>query len=80
MGTLGWAQCEWCWKWQYNMYIGDAVGAPLCDSCQDCDEPPWYPNNRQRSEHYFKAILRSHGILNLVAVELASFLANPYAV
>ena len=53
MGSLGWAQCYWCWKWQYNMYIIDWIQEPLCDVCIDRlidDEqgPPWWPDGRTR--------------------------------
>ena len=50
MGSLGWATCNWCWRWEFNMYITDWVGAPLCDRCMDLEEPPWWPNHRQRCE------------------------------
>ena len=33
------------------MYIPDGVNRPLCDGCLDLDEPPWYPNERQRFEN-----------------------------
>ena len=26
----------------------DAVGGVLCDWCLELEEPPWWPNNRQR--------------------------------
>ena len=72
MGSLAWAQCYWCWKWEYDMYHA------LCDSCMDCDEPPWYPNNRQRAELYLKNMLNSHRALRVVAAEVAALLADPY--
>ena len=31
MGSLGWGRCYWCSRWQYNMYIPDPIGYPLCD-------------------------------------------------
>ena len=52
MGSLGWAQCYWCWRWNYNMYIPDPIGRPLCHYCFDrfLDglEPPWQPDARAR--------------------------------
>ena len=48
---LGWEQCYWCWRWEWNMYIPYGVNQPLCNRCLDLDEPPWYPNDRQRFEN-----------------------------
>ena len=56
MGSLGWAfdhrsggaRCFWCWRWEWNMYIPDPVGRPLCGDCLDsfCEghRPPWQPD------------------------------------
>ena len=30
MGSLGWARCWWCHRWQYNMYIPFEPNRPLC--------------------------------------------------
>ena len=52
MGTLGWRQCYWCWKWVDNMYIVDWIGEPLCEPCierlVDGKGPPWWPDGRTR--------------------------------
>ena len=51
MGSLGWERCYWCSKWQYNMYIPDPVGAPLCDTCLDrCCDVGTPPDPTGRSE------------------------------
>ena len=54
MGSLGWAQCYWCWKWRRGMYIVDWIEKPLCGDCIDRlleDEgPPWWPDARTRVE------------------------------
>ena len=54
MGSLGWAQCYWCWKWRYNMYIPDWMAEPLCGDCIDRMlanlGPPWWPDSRTRVE------------------------------
>ena len=51
MGSLGWAQCWWCWRWEENMYIPDHMEA-MCGWCidrlLDGGAPPWYPNHSQR--------------------------------
>jgi len=49
--------CHWCWKsgsCQDELPDGviplwdvDGVGL-LCDVCMQLEEPPWWPNNRQR--------------------------------
>ena len=56
MGSLGWARCYWCWRWEWNPYIPDFIpgpepdgdhGGPLCDACMDRwiegSGPPWQP-------------------------------------
>ena len=52
MGSLGWAECYWCWAWEHNMHIMGAFGVPLCGRCQqlaiDGGGPPWWPNKRRR--------------------------------
>ena len=40
MGSLGWAQCTWCWRWEYNMYIPDGIDGPLCGDCLDVRQAP----------------------------------------
>ena len=60
------------------MGIPDGVNRPICYECLDRPEPPWYPNNRQRSVQYFKLVFQSHRALSAVAAEVASFLAAPY--
>ena len=79
MGSLGWCQCYWCWRWEYNMYIPDGVGGPLCGDCLDLVEPPWVPNNRQRAEIFFEALCRTHWVLGDPAISsvVASYLAHP---
>ena len=82
---LGWARCYWCWCWRFS--IGYLVGVgvvadPLCGSCRDLNEPPWYPNNRQRAVLYFQRTLGRHEngysfVLALKAEALATCLANP---
>ena len=52
MGSLGWAQCYWCWRWKYDMYIVDELGEALCGDCIDlyilAKKPPWQPDARAR--------------------------------
>ena len=61
MGSYGdrWLRCKWCWQWGKCLHDDflngalpltdvDAVGDVLCDWCLDLEEPPWWPNNRQR--------------------------------
>ena len=35
MGSLGWAQCHDCFGWEFNMYIPDGLGYPLCEMCME---------------------------------------------
>ena len=62
------------------MYIPDGIGEPLCGDCLDFDEPPWYPNNRQRAQSYFEEIFRSHEPVLPVEVTnlIGDCLADPY--
>ena len=51
-------QCGWCWRWGKCVPAAFLNGAdPLtnvlgvglkCNRCLDLEEPPWWPNNRQR--------------------------------
>ena len=51
-------QCGWCWRWGKCVPAEFLNGAdPLtnvlgvglkCNRCLDLEEPPWWPNNRQR--------------------------------
>ena len=80
-----WAQCTWCWRWEYNMGIPDGFNGPLCRRCMELEEPPWWPNHRQRCElfvwHWFG---RDRKILKLQAFPwdvfrtIASFLSEPW--
>ena len=44
MGSLGWAQCYWCRRWAYNMYIPDGINGALCGDCLDLQRPPYRPD------------------------------------
>ena len=64
------------------MYIPDGVNEPLCGRCLDLNEPPWYPNNRQRAVLYFQRAVTSSNdlysrVFTLHAESFAAFLANP---
>ena len=52
-----WAQCKWCWRWEYNVSIPDGFNGSLCRRCMELEEPPWWPNHRERWE--FVCVLRS---------------------
>ena len=71
-----WWQCHWCWKWGMSLcdevlpygvlplWDVDGVGY-LCDNCGFVlEEPPWYPNARQRCaqslEHVMPQSLRGN--------------------
>ena len=58
------------------------VAGTLCGRCLNLDEPPWYPNNRQRAVLYFEYVLTKSSnlysrVLRLHAEELAALLADP---
>ena len=76
MGSLGWAQCYWCWRWEYDMYIPDWVGRPLCVRCGDRDDegerPPWQPDARARLQLVLEKMLPGR------AAELVADFARPY--
>ena len=82
---LGWARCYWCYCWRFS--IGYLVGVgqvadPLCGHCRALNEPPWYPNNRQRAVLYIQHVLGRHEnfysyVLATKAEALAAYLANP---
>ena len=57
----------------------DGVGL-LCDRCYDLEEPPWYPNNRQRCSIWIREMLFRHIMANRdldgVAARVAVYLAE----
>ena len=75
MGSLGWAQCYWCWRWEYAMYIPDWVGRPLCMWCGDREmdgyRPPWQPDARARLQLVLQSRLPGR------AAELVAEFARP---
>jgi hypothetical protein len=88
MGSLGWAQCKWCWAWKYNMYILDGLSVPLCGRCthRACEglEPPWWPNERQRwrllIERLFRRQLRHQPLIpTKICHRIAHFVAGRWA-
>ena len=60
------------------MYIPDGIYAPLCGDCLDLDEPPWWPNHRQRMEIYVDVLFREKGFGPEITTRMASFLAFPW--
>ena len=71
MGSLGWAQCYWCWRWEYNMHIPDFVfdslsdepfdhGGALCYKCEcrlfSGQRPPWQPDAIGRAARTLAAV------------------------
>ena len=55
LDRLGWEQCKWCWRWDRcscYMYNPDDLwhDGPLCNRCMELEEPPLWPNHRQRCE------------------------------
>ena len=87
MGSLGWAQCDWCWTWEYNMYIMDGIDAPLCGRCLqvaiDGGGPPWWPNERQRwrlrvERLFLRQLRHDPPIPAEVCHRIAAFVARPW--
>ena len=94
MGHFGdkWLQCDWCGWWGHtdwdepaDMALSDGDGDQLmvfCLRCNELEEPPWYPNNRQRCADWFLNI--SRGLPNPdhqqaaaeVSRKIAEFLAS----
>ena len=54
MESYWWAQCFWCWKWQYHCHFPEMIQKPFCTRCfialGDGKEAPWWPNGRKRLE------------------------------
>ena len=92
MGSYGdrWLYCAWCWRWGKcladELLNGaepltdvDGVGT-MCDRCLELEEPPWWPNNRQRYATYLQEFrLLPRALLRLgdtIIIELASFVAE----
>ena len=80
-----WAQCKWCWRWEYNMSIPDGFNGPLCRRCMELEEPPWWPNHRQRCELFvWHCFGRGHIRRELPALArdmcrtIASFVSKPW--
>jgi hypothetical protein len=80
MGSYGdrWLTCSWCWAWGKNIAITgipglwdiDGVGL-LCDDCIQLSEPPWKPNNRDRTARRLSlsmpVAMRSDEVLSAIA-------------
>ena len=87
MGSLGWAQCWWCWCWEENMYIPDGMG-PLCGGCIerliDGGAPPWYPNHSQRCRLFMLRVFHRQAkgtpyhLPEYLCIRIADFHAVPW--
>ena len=57
----------------------DGYGGPICERCLELDEPPWWPNNRQREAlclqraRLLPELLR---VRHAIAMNIATFLAE----
>ena len=90
MGSYGdrWLRCTWCWRWGKCLpdeYLNgadplidiDMVGV-LCERCFALEEPPWWPNNRQRYVMKLRQMrllplpLKDKGVDELIANFLAA--------
>ena len=91
MGSYGdvWLQCEWCWQWGkclWDEYLDgaeplwdvDGVGL-LCDRCLELEEPPWYPNNRQRCSVYLDHMLFRYIYPDTAVPEVSKLVADHIA-
>ena len=86
MGSLGWAQCYWCWRWEFNMYISDGIEAPLCCTCLNrcisdaytntATRPPWQPDGITRAQRHLVAIMRSTELDDAAWELVATFLVS----
>ena len=78
MGSLGWEQCYWCWRWKYNMYIVDHICEPLCGDCLDLYidilGPPWQPDARAQ----LRILLQWEAALPANVAALVSQFAHEY--
>ena len=86
MGSQGWAQCDWCWDWRFNMYVQDD-GLSLCRACLELacagDGPPWWPNETQRwsrrVQRLFRRQLRHDSPIPIAVCNIiAAFVARPF--
>ena len=92
MGSYGdqWLYCAWCWRWgkcTADEYLDGAEplwdtdwSGLLCGWCLELEEPPWWPNNRQRYARYLQEFrLLPRALLDgeeTIVIELASFVAE----
>ena len=53
MDSTGWAECYWCGGTFFDMYIPDAVGAPLCGDCLDVLIEDGCPRKPTAMHHYW---------------------------
>ena len=82
MGSLGWATCWWCWKWEHNMYIADGIDHPLCDECSERVltglTPPWKPDGVDRRAAQVKLSLGIKLRESVIAKLIAQFEVDRY--
>ena len=75
MASSGWTSCYWCQYSQYNPYIIDWIGQPLCDNCFDWHMcwfgGPYEPTGAQRA-----ARLKAHWFPQLQAEEVSTNVAE----
>ena len=69
MGSLGWEQCYWCWKWVDGMYIPNPIEEPLCAECLwnwvRGQRPPWQPDSRERLRKFLARIFPENVALRI---------------
>ena len=85
-----WYQCHWCGWWGYfggadvpdKYVLLDVDGPSLCLLCMRCvwlDEPPWWPNNRDRCHEWLLQVFRTNrtaaSVINTHR-EIAEYLAD----
>ena len=92
VGSLGWEQCKWCSRWDRcscYMYNPDGLwhDGPLCNRCMELEEPPWWPNHRQRCELFVwsffgRALCKGSRELPALPLDMcrtiASFVSKPW--
>ena len=90
--TDTWYWCEWCgwkgyfasnpdavptkYKLAYRLDFKSDHARLLCMRCHDLNEPPWYPNKRERCHEWLLQVFRKSALACTTLRQVAEYLAE----